>query len=206
MAWAPDYATPTELGAFMRTPDSLDAAQMARAITAASRAIDDHTNRQFGLVAAPEPRLYTARWSRSRGAWIVAFDDLMTATGFALAADLDDDGVFETDLTAAAIRRPLNAAAKGRPWTEVMIRASSSVQPNGCAGAVQGIGQWGWTDVPVTVTEACLMQANRLMFRRDSPHGVAGSPQTGSELRLLAKLDVDVVAHLKDYVRRVWAR
>lgn len=206
MTWAPDYATTTELAAFARIEDSADAAQQGKAIAAASRAIDEHTHRQFGQVPAAEPRLYTARWSTSRGAWVVPIDDLMTMTGFALAADRDGDGVFETVLTAAAVLRPHNAAQEGRPWTEVLIRPTSSAQPTGDNGAVQGIGRWGWSAIPLAVNEACLMQANRLMFRRDAPHGIAGSPQNGAELRMLARLDPDVVTHLKNYNRKVFVR
>ena len=45
----------------MHITDTDDDVQIALAVTAASRAIDRRTNRQFGLVAAPEARYYTAR-------------------------------------------------------------------------------------------------------------------------------------------------
>jgi hypothetical protein len=46
-----------------------------------------------------------------------------------------------------------------------------------------------------------LLQASRLDFRRVAPAGVAGSPETGSEVRLLARVDPDVAVSLKDYIR-----
>jgi hypothetical protein len=46
-----------------------------------------------------------------------------------------------------------------------------------------------------------MLQASRFYARRDSPYGVAGSPDLGSEVRLLSKVDPDVAVSLADYVR-----
>lgn len=46
--------------------------------------------------------------------------------------------------------------------------------------------------VPGPVELACLIQASRWFKRKDAPFGIAGSPELGSELRLLSKLDPDV--------------
>jgi hypothetical protein len=54
-------------------------------------------------------------------------------------------------------------------------------------------------DPPAPVKLACMLQASRLVKRRDSPFGVAGSPEFGSELRLLSKLDPDVENLLRPY-------
>ena len=42
------------------------------------------------------------------------------------------------------------------------------------------------------------------IHRKGSPYGIAGSPDLGSELRLLAKLDADVAVLLRSFVR-MWA-
>jgi hypothetical protein len=56
------------------------------------------------------------------------------------------------------------------------------------------------------VEQATLLQASRFHARRFSPYGVAGSPELGSELRLLAKLDADVeLALSKAQLVRWWA-
>jgi len=44
---------------------------------------------------------------------------------------------------------------------------------------------------------ATVLQANRLLKRRHAPFGVAGSPELGSELRLLARVDPDVAVSLR---------
>jgi hypothetical protein len=208
MAWAPDYAEVEELRAFVRIVDEDDDAQLQAAVTAASRAIDDHCKRQFGTVDTAQARQYTARWSRSRGGWLVPIDDLATTDGVVVALDLDGDGVHELTLTAADyVLRPHNAVQKGQVWTELLIRPSTSLRAlDGAAGAVQGLAPWGWPAVPATVHEASLLQASRLVQRRDAPFGVAGSPETGSEVRLLARVDPDVAVTLGPYRRRVWAR
>jgi hypothetical protein len=66
MPWAPDYITTAELKSFLGINDAIDDAQLAIAITAASRAVDRVTNRQFGQVAAAEARLYTPKFDCSR--------------------------------------------------------------------------------------------------------------------------------------------
>ena len=52
MAWAPAYATATELKAFVRIDDSFDDAEIGLALEGASRVIDKATDRQFGVLAA----------------------------------------------------------------------------------------------------------------------------------------------------------
>ena len=50
MAWKPSYATGVELGEYVRITDDLDATEMDSAVAAASRAVDQHTGRQFGVL------------------------------------------------------------------------------------------------------------------------------------------------------------
>lgn len=192
MPWAPDYVTSADLKGDLRITDNGDDAQVARAITAASRAVDRATNRQFGLVDAAEDRIYPASWRRGR--WLVKIDDLMTETGFTVTT---------VDGTVTAYRlHPVNAAAEGRPWTRLVIDPASPVQPTGEPyEEITVTAKFGWATVPDTVKEATLLQASRFFKRRDAPFGVAGSPDQGSEMRLLAKVDPDVAVMLADYVR-----
>lgn len=63
MAWKPDYATVAQLKAFARIPvgDTIDDVEIGFAVSAASRAVDQATNRQFGVVDEPEVRYYRDR-------------------------------------------------------------------------------------------------------------------------------------------------
>ena len=199
MAWAPDYVTSAELTAFVHISDSVDDAQVAVAITAASRAIDLHTNRQFGVVAAAEQRFYTGRWDRQRCRWVVDVDDLMSTTNFA-AITQDAEGVTVGTIDDYVLE-PRNAAATGRPWTQMVVRPNSAFKPTGVENEVAVTALWGWTAVPTAVKQATYLQGSRFLARRDSPFGIAGSPDVGSELRLLARLDPDVAVSLRGYIR-----
>ncbi len=202
MAWQPDYITLAELKAYLRISDALDDAELAVHITAASRAIDQDTNRQFGVVSSAEERFYTGMWDRERCRWVVPIDDLMSTTGFDAQVQ-DSDGV---DLGAINdyFLEPRNAAAKGRPWEQLVVKPDSTYKPTGQTDEVAITALWGWTAVPVPVKEAARLQASRFHSRRDSPYGVAGSPDTGSEMRLLSRVDPDVSVSLRSY-RRWWA-
>ena len=193
MAWAPDYLTVAELAAYLRIDDDVDDLELAAAITAASRAIDHATNRQFGKVAAVAERLFTARPDYDRGYWVVDVDDFQTATGLVVTVD--------GDVLATFTKEPVNAAGKGRPWTRLAWTAESEYIPCGARHEIAVTALWGWTSVPPTVVAATKLQANRFFTRRSAPFGVAGSPDQGSEMRLLARVDPDVAVMLSDYKR-----
>lgn len=194
MTWAPDYLLVDELSNYVRVDDDVDDVEIARAIAAASRAVDDATNRQFGKVAAPEVRYYTPRWDCTLAAYVVSIDDLATVTGSLLEGVALD----------AANLLPRNAVVKGKVWTRLTIAAAGYTVSTPDEVAITAT--WGWPTVPAAVTMACALQASRFLARRDSPFGVAGSPSQGSELRLLARLDPDVAVSLRGYVRPRAAR
>lgn len=190
--WKPDYATVEELrdyAGITDDDDTTDNAKLQRNITAASRAVNKHCRRQFGKVDAPETRTYTA------SGYAVDIDDLMDLTAVVVETADGDVG-----LKPATVSRwlPQNAAADGVPYTRLYLTGSVSSAPAG----ISITGLWGWAAVPDSVKEATLLQALRFSLRKNSPFGVAGSPDLGSELRLLAKVDPDVAVMLRDYVRR----
>ncbi|MCG3757374.1 hypothetical protein [Amycolatopsis sp. Poz14] len=196
MAWKPDYATAAELAEYVRTGtgEVADDAQLALAVHAASRAVDRFTHRQFGQSDAVEPRFYSARWSAYRDTWLVRIDDVMVAPDeVATNAGGDVWSVVPNPRLLDA-----NAPAEGRPWTRLQLPSTvDAVPPDG----VRVTARFGWVAVPDTIKEATLLQGSRLLARRDSPFGVAGSPDVGSELRLLARLDPDVEVMVAAYRR-----
>lgn len=197
MAWAPDYITAAELRTYMRIGDVDDDTELALAVTAASRAVDNHCNRQFGATAGAEQRFYTARYDYGRGRWVIDVDDFMTPAAAGLVVTVTDVGTI-----TLYDKEPINAAAKGKPWTRLVVRTTSTVMPTGAEFEV-GVtaNPWGWTATPSAVKLASKLQGSRFHSRRDSPYGIAGSPQEGSELRLLSKLDADVAVSLRGLVR-----
>jgi hypothetical protein len=193
MAWQPDYVTSAELKSYTDIDDTDDDVQITIAVATASRAIDEHCNRQFGVVAAAEERVYTAQARTDRGRWVIAVDDFMSVTS--LAVEVDGDAL------TAYTKEPRNAAAEGRPWTRLVVDEDSAVLPTGTEYEIAVTALWGWSAVPTPVKQAALLQAQRFLVRRKSPFGVAGSPELGNELRLLARLDPDVAVSLRSYVR-----
>lgn len=203
MPWAPDYVTADEVAAFVRVDDDVDDADYARDATTASRAVDHACHRQFGRTAS-ESRLYTPEWSYTYGAWIIPTDDLVVLTS--VAVDTLGAWDYATTVTLATVRKlgekDANAEQRGRPSVALAVRNDNMPSFKYARDCVRVTGEFGWASVPVAIKEATLLQASRFAARRDSPLGVAGSPDAGSELRLLAKLDPDVVMSIKDYVRK----
>lgn len=195
MTWKPDYVTAVDIAGYLRVGDTVDNTWYATWATAASRAVDKRCNRQFGLLAAPAARVYRRRPSLdyNTGLWVLEVDDVQTTTGMTI------NGV--AFASAGVTMLPDNAAADGRPWTRIGL-TSWPVQPvAGVPVPYTVVAQWGWSAVPSQVTAACFLQAARWNFRRDAPAGVAGSPDQGSEVRLLSKLDPDVATTLAGLTR-----
>lgn len=200
--WSPDYLTLEKLRKWVSIDDVEDDDELEDDIAGASRAIDRCCGRQFGQVDAPEARVYIARWSWKLRRYVAQIDDLATVTGSLL------DGV---ELDPANLY-PRNAVAKGKVWEELRL-SEDEVGHLPCVSHGGGrpdrevtvTAPWGWPAVPRAVMLACRIQAARFANRKDSPYGVAGSPQQGTELRLLARVDPDVAVGLKYYVREWWA-
>lgn len=207
MTWEPDYVTRAEFKHFARIDDAdtQDDPEIDVAISMSCRAVDKQAGRQFGKVALAEAREYTAYFSRSRGFWMVETEDVQDVTGLTVTFDTAADGTFSTVIaTGLVFPWPRNAAAKGRPYERLAFRSAAVLDARQFGVRVSAI--WGWTTCPTPIKGAVNMQVNRMHARRDAPFGVVGSPEQGSELRLLAKLDPDVVVAVERYKRRAWAR
>lgn len=195
MVWKPDYVVLDEAKKWVRVKvtDTLDDTELAIIISSASRAIDDHTNRQFGKTAGAETRLYTAWFDDERWCWCVDVDDFMSAVGLVVTVG----GVTATTFT----KEPVNAAAEGVPWTMLTFDARTApVLPTGTDYEVSVTANpFGWTAFPPPVTLGARLQISRFLIRRDSPYGLAGTPE--QQLRLLSKLDPDVAVALRGLVR-----
>lgn len=180
MPWKPTYVDETELADFVRTGD--DDAYLGDYGTAASRAVDDYCNRQFGRFDEAVELIYPACYAALMGErWLVFTDDIpatgdlvVTVDGTAVAAGTDGYQVW-----------PRNAIALGTP----ALGLTFAERPY---GDVAVTNRFGWLAVPAAVPAAVRLQVNRWHIRRESPYGTAGSPSEGSEVRLSARLDPDV--------------
>lgn len=195
MAWKPDYLTLAEAKAFLRVTDTVDDVEIAGWITSASRAIDARCNRQFGQAAAPVVRTYrrVPYYDLTTGLWQIEIDDVQDVTAATI------NGV--AFASSGAVMLPDNAPAEGRPWTRIGFVVWPFPQAPGVPQLNTLSMRWGWTAFPAQVPAATKLQVSRWNYRRDSPQGVTGSPDTGG-VRLLAKLDPDVATSLRGLCRR----
>lgn len=200
MAWAPKYATDAEVASVILEVTGLEESDpwIGLVNEAASRAVDSHTKRQFGLLADPAQVLCPDMYYRG-GRWVVSIPDLMTTVG--LVVD-----VAGTTVTDGYRLGPPTAAIAGRPWTRLELPLDAYYTWGTDGPEALLTGKWGWSAVPSTVKAAELLQVQRFYMRRGSPFGVAGSPDVGSELRLLSKVDPDVGVMLHSYTRTAMAR
>lgn len=197
MTWQPDYVTSSTLKSYLRIGDTDDDAFIALWITAASRSVDGFCQRQFGQVAAAEQRTYTAVYDRWIGSWVADIDDIQDITDLAVV-DSDDAAIADYTLV------DVNALKRGKPYTGLRVAPAVSCAAGSMTIKVTGL--WGWSAVPSAVSAAVLLQAGRLQARRENFFGTAGSPDQGSEVKLLtATLDPDLRTTLRPYRREWWA-
>ncbi|SCF22639.1 hypothetical protein [Micromonospora mirobrigensis] len=189
MPWKPDYITATQAAAYLRVGDTLDDVELATWCTAASRAIDKRCNRQFGKLSTAAARTYRgpAAYDQVSGLWLLEIDDVQDSTGLTVG------GVALA--SSGAVLLPDNAPADGVPYERLGFTTAPT-------GPVVVVAVWGWSAVPAQVVGAAKLQVSRWSARRESPYGIAGSPDAGSELRLLARLDPDVSTSLAGLSRR----
>lgn len=213
MTWAPSYIDAEALAHFIGGEEFVaarleeDGDELAEDCETGSRAVDGYAGRQFGQVAAPEARLFSLDYSWTHGLWFAEVDDFMTEAGMVLAWDSARDGTYATMISNTLVMKaPDRAAQRRRPWERIYFRSTVPVTLDGRMQGLRATIQWGWSAVPTSAITASKIQASRLFARRNSPYGVAGSPQEGSEVRLSARLDPDLRSSIRAFRRRTWAR
>lgn len=190
-----DYLTVADLKKTLElNGESYADSDIGVAITAASRAVENATDRRFWADAdADQVRYYTPT-----DAGMLLVDDLVTLTELATdeQGDQSFSRVWTTNLDVFA--EPLNAAADGKPYTRLCVNGArtSLYFPVQYGRSVRVTGKFGWPEVPAGVTQATTIVAARLVKRaRETPMGVAGFGMEGFALRI-ARDDPDVVTLL----------
>lgn len=199
MALTNAYCTLQEVKNALAIEDPQDDLAIEAAILATSRMIDDYTGRFFyrdGTQAAPVVRFYTAKdW------WTTNVDDIIYINE--IATDDNFDQLYTTVwATSDYMVEPVNNPRRGWPWTR-LLAIGSYIFPANLPQSVRVSGVWGWTAIPEEIKMACRLQAARFFVRRQSPFGIAGSPEIGT-VRLSSRLDPDVELLLKPFRKVSW--
>lgn len=169
----------------------------ARAITSASRAIDEYCGRRFWTTAGT----YTQRFYSPLDSYCVQIDDLVTLG--TVQIDVDGDGTCETTLTQNTdfLLEPYNAAADSKPYEELRRHPLSGQLLPCWPRSVSVTGQFGWPDVPEQVKSATTMIAIKLFMRmRQAPFGVVGIGIDNTAVRI-SRSDPDLALLLDPLVR-----
>lgn len=187
---AADYVTSLALKATLGlTGETFADPDIATAITAASRGIDQLCGRRFWLDAdASQVRYYTPI-----SADLVSIDDLVTLTS--LAHDPGGDGTYSEawTLNTDFVLRPDNAPADDRPWETIARHPRARFRfVSQYPRTVKLTGKFGWPSVPAPVVEATTILATKLLRRsREAPFGIVSIGLDGAAVRI-ARNDPDI--------------
>ena len=198
MAISNGYATLAQVKSALRIPtaDTIDDALLEMAVESASRLIDGHTSRQF-LSGGTAIRYFAAT-----DELVCNVDDLANEN-ITVQTSTMADGVYDTTWDSTDFQlEPLNGNLDGIPWAFTRIRAIKDYlfPVLGEEALVKVTGVFGWPYLPITITQACVIQASRIFKRLDSPLGVAGFGDMGA-MRVSTNIDPDVAQLLMPYRR-----
>ncbi|MFF0510960.1 phage gp6-like head-tail connector protein [Streptomyces sp. NPDC004250] len=195
---AREYVTAADLKAQLGIDpdDTTKDARAARAVKAASRAIDRATGRAghgFWLDEAPTARSYRldGRIVCEGDGDVLLVDEIGDTAGLLVEASSGESWSAVTGWET----RPDNALADGKP-VDSLLRVGRTW---GLASTrIRVTARFGWPAVPDDIAEAAMIQASRLFKRADSPEGVMGSAEWG--VVRLSRRDPDVWNLIEPYV------
>jgi hypothetical protein len=186
----PAYASLAQLKKRLRITDTTDDDELIKKLLTASRRIDRDTGRRFWCDAAPSARIYDIQHERK-----IIVDDMSTTTGVTVEIGINpsftlmDSTVYRFTPENAIARRRVPFIIEANSWFRWLFGRQIRVT-----------AVWGWPQVPDEITEACLLLAQRLFRRKDSPEGVMGFNDLG--VVRLGRYDPDYDALVAPYERK----
>ncbi len=208
MGWQPQYCAAADLANWLPGVSQADPS-ISVVIEAASRAIDQATNRQFGQTAG-QTRSYIPKWHLDR--WYV--DNLDDMPGQPAAVNIVDDSGAVLQPVTAWVMTPRNAPNNNRPF-EGMEFYGVGVGDYGYGGygfgfpyplpvrrLVQVTGVFGWSAIPQPIQLATQIQAARF-YERQSTVMPLTSQRVDDVAYSFSQLDPDIEASIAPF-RRQW--
>ncbi len=194
MAITNGYATLQQIKAAIGIADGFEDSLLEMAIESASRQIDSYTERVF-YNAGTAVRIYSPLDN-----YVLPTDDFISLSKIETSEDGES---FDTEWAATDWQaEPLNNLAGGLVTSYTQIRAVDNylfpVREGEATARLTGV--WGWSSVPIAVTQATIILGSRIFKRLDSPLGII-SGELGS-MRVGFRLDPDV-QHLIEPYRKI---
>ena len=195
------YCQPEEVKKMLTLSNTTFAdGEILPAVLAASQGVNDICGRDFHLAASTD----TSMFYRPSTATSIVVDDLVSVTS--LFTDQDSDGEFERewDLDTEFFLWPLNAAARGRPYTQITLNSyrASVGFPFWAPRSVKVTGKFGWPALPAFLPTATRILASRLIKRmREAPFGIVTvGLDVGSAVRI-GRSDPEIMGLCENYTR-----
>lgn len=187
------YATLAQVKSALRITDSVDDSLLEQAIESASRRIDGYCGRWFYKTAQTAILCYPFDY------YNVPVQDIAN-TSVTVAVSTQGNGVYDQTWTQGVDYQlePLNASLNSKPYNNIMAIGGKTfpiqLQPN--VPYVQVTAQWGWQNVPIDVTQACVLLSIRQFARLNAALGIVGFNDMAIQVKAV---DPDVRDLLNQY-------
>jgi hypothetical protein len=192
MAITQGYCSLSQIKAAIRVTDAIDDSLLEMAVESASRMIDAECDRNF-YSSGTATRDFTPN-----DLYTVDTDDLTSI----VSVKLDDTGDLTFPITIAATdyqTEPLNQRVSGNPYPIYRLRMIGDylLPVWGRQATVRIQGVYGFTPVPIQITQACIILAARYYKRLDSPLGVLGMNDLG--VVRVGRVDPDIAQLVRPF-------
>ena len=180
MAIGDPYATKDDLKAYLGITSAAADAVLDDAVQAASRKIDECTDRHFNKDSVATPRLFTPQTP-----FEVQLDDIADITGMTVELDSGRSGNFDVTLAPTDYElEPINGLINGQQWAYERLRSVNGYWlPTPLftrrSKTIRVTAIWGWPVVPPPIKRATLILAAQMYKLKDAPFGVAGMAEFG---------------------------
>lgn len=193
MAITNGYATLAQTKSALRITDNVDDGLLEQAIESASRRIDGYCGRWFYKTAQTAILIYPFDY------YNLPTQDIAN-TSVTVAVSTQGNGVYDQVWTQGVDYQlePLNASLNSKPYNRITAIGGKTfpiqLQPE--TPYIQVTAQWGWQNVPIDVTQACVLLAIRQFARLNAALGIVGFNDMAIQVKAV---DPDVRDLLNQY-------
>jgi len=193
MAISNGYATLAQVKSALRITDSVDDTLLEQAIESASRRIDGYCGRWFYKTTSTAILVYPFDY------YNLPVQDIANTTVI-VKVSTQGNGVYDQTWTQGTDYQlePLNASLNSYPYRRITATGGKTfpiqLQPN--VPYVQVTAQWGWQNVPIDVTQACVLLSIRQFARLNAALGIVGFNDMAIQVKAV---DPDVRDLLNQY-------